>query len=100
MVTNDSQGEGTSQASQLTTPQQSRGSRRSRNAKKLAEKAPEQRKNTQPKAPPKKIPVVKMSEVSEVVELSYADEMASIPHSRATDKKPDYEEVSRVYKSF
>ena len=54
----------------------------------------------QPKAQPKKIPVVKTSEVSEVVESSYADEMASIPHSGAIDKKPDYEEVSRVYKSF
>ena len=44
--------------------------------------------------------MVKMSEVSEVAEPSYADEMASIPHSGATDKRPDYEEVSRVYKSF
>ena len=26
--------------------------------------------------------------------------MASIPHSEATDKKPKYKEVSRVYKSF
>ena len=38
--------------------------------------------------------------MSEVAEPSYADEMASIPHFGATNKKPDYEEVSRVYKSF
>ena len=100
MVTNDSQGEGTSQASKLKTPQQSRDSRRPRNAKKSTEKAPEQKKNIQAKTQPKKILVVKMSEVSEVAEPNYADEMASIPHSGATDKKPDYEEVSRVYKSF
>ena len=100
MVTNDSQGEGTSQASKLNTPQQSGGSCCPRHAKKLAEKALEQRKNMQPKAPPKKIPVIKTSEVSEVAEPSYANEMASIPHSGATDKRPDYEEVSRVYKSF
>ena len=100
MVTNDSQDEGTSQASKLKTPQQSGGSHRPRNAKKLAEKAPEQKKNIQAKAQPKKIPVVKTLEVSEVAEPNYVDEMASIPHSGATDKKPDYEEVSRVYKSF
>ena len=46
------------------------------------------------------MPVVKTSEVSEVAEPSYVDEMASIPHFGATDKRPDYEEVSRVYKSF
>ena len=100
MVTNESQGEGTSQASKQNTTQQSGGSRCPRNAKKSAEKALEQRKNMQPKAQPKKIPVVKTSEVSEVAEPSYADEMASIPHSGATNKKLDYEEVSRVYKSF
>ena len=66
MVTNDSQGKGTSQASKLKTPQQSGGSRLPRNAKKSAEKAPEQKKNTQPKAQPKKILVVKTSEVSDV----------------------------------
>ena len=71
-----------------------------RNAKKSTEKAPEPKKNTQSKAPPKKIPVVKMSKVFEVAEPSYANEMASIPHSGATDKNPDYEEVSKVYKSF
>ena len=54
----------------------------------------------QSKAQPKKVLVVKTSEVSEVAELSYAYEMASIPHSGATDKKLDYEEVSRVYKSL
>ena len=54
----------------------------------------------QPKAPPKKILVVKTLEVSEVAQPSYADKMASIPHSEVTHKKPDYEEVSRVYKSF
>ena len=48
----------------------------------------------------KKILVVKTSEVSKVAKLSYADKMASISHSGATDKKPDYQEVSRVYKSF
>ena len=100
MVTNESQSEGTNQASKLNTPNQSRGSHHPRNSKKLAEKATEPKKNMQSKAPPKKIPVVKMSEVSEVAEPSYADEMASIPHSGATDKRLDYEEVSRVYKSF
>ena len=45
MVTNESQGEGTSQASKLNTPQQSEGSRHSRNAKKSAEKAPEPKKS-------------------------------------------------------
>ena len=100
MVINNSQGEGTSQASKLKTPQQPRGSRCLRNAKKSVEKALEQKKNMQPRAQPKKIPVVKMSEVSEVAKPSYADKMASIPHSGATDKKPDYKEVSRVYKSF
>ena len=100
MVTNDSQGEGTNQVSKLKTPQQSGGSRCPRNAKKSAEKGPEPKKSMQPKAQPKKIPVVMMSEVSEVAEPSYADKMASIPHSGATDKRPDYEEVSRVYKSF
>ena len=100
MVTNESQREGTSQASKQNTAQQSGGSRRPRNAKKSVEKALEQRSNMQPKAQSKKIPVVKTSEVSKVAEPSYADEMASIPHSGATDKKPDYEEVSRVYKSF
>ena len=100
MVTNDSQGKGTSQASKLKIPQQSGGSRCPRNAKKSAEKAPEQKKNMQPKAQPKKIIVVRTSEVSEVAEPSYADEMASIPHSGEIDKRPDYEEVSRVYKSF
>ena len=54
----------------------------------------------QSKAQPKKIPVVKTSEVSKVAEPSYVDKMASIPHSGATEKKPDYKEVSRVYKSF
>ena len=100
MVTNESQGEGTSQASKLNTAQLSGGSHRPRNAKKSAEKALEQKKNMQPKAQPKKIPVVKTSEVSEVAEPSYADEMASIPHSGAIDKRLDYKEVSRVYKSF
>ena len=100
MVTNESQGEGTSQASKLNTPNQSGGSRHPRNTKKSAEKATEPKKNMQSKAPPKKIPVVKTLEVSEVAESSYADEMASIPHSGATDKRPDYKEVSRVYKSF
>ena len=100
MVTNESQGEGTSQASKQNTAQQFGGSRRSRNAKKSAEKALEQKSNMQPKAQPRKIPVVKTSEVSEVAEPSFANEMASIPHSGATDKKPDYKEVSRVYKSF
>ena len=100
MVTNDSQGEGTSQASNLKTPQQLGSSCRPRNAKKSAEKAPEQKKNMQPKAQSKKITVVWTSEVSEVAEPSYANEMASIPHFGATDKRPDYEEVSRVYKSF
>ena len=100
MVTNDSQGEGTSQASKLKTPQQSGGSCRPRNAKKSIEKAVEPKKNMQPKAQLKKIPVVKTLEVSKVAVPSYADEIASIPHSGATDKKPDYEEVSRVYKSF
>ena len=32
--------------------------------------------------------------------MSYAEEMALIPHSRATERKPDYEEVSKVYKKF
>ena len=100
MVTNKSQGEGTSQASKLNTLQQSGGSRRPRNSKKSVEKATEPKKNVVSKAQPKKVPVVKTSEVSEVAELSYADEMASIPHSGATNKKLDYEEVSRVYKSF
>ena len=100
MVTNENQGKGTNQASKLNTPQQSGGSRRPRNAKKLAEKATEPKKNLLSKAQPKKMPVVKTLEVSEVAEPSYADEMASIPHSGATDKRPDYEEVSRVYKSF
>ena len=100
MVTNESQGEGTSQASKLNTPQQFGGSRRPRNAKKSAEKATEPKKNLPSKAQPKKVPVVKTSEVFEVAEPSYADKMASIPHSGATDKRPDYEEVSRVYKSF
>ena len=100
MVTNDSQGKGTSQALKLKTQQQSGGSRLPRNSKKSAEKALEQKKNTQSKAQSKKILVVKTSEVSKVAEPSYADEMASIPHSGATDKRPDYEEVSRVYKSF
>ena len=54
----------------------------------------------QPKAQSKKIPALKTSEVSEVAEQSYADEMASIPHSGATDKRPDYEEISRVYNTF
>ena len=44
--------------------------------------------------------MVKTSKVSEVAKPSYANEMASIPHSKAIDKKPDYKEVSRVYKSF
>ena len=100
MVTNDSQGKGTSQASKLNTPQQSEGSCCPRNAKKSAETALEPKKSMQPKAQSKKIPVLKTSEVSEVAELSYVDEMASILHSRATDKRPDYKEVSRVYKSF
>ena len=100
MVTNESQGEGTSQASKLNTPQQFGGSRPPRNSKKSAEKATEPKKNLVSKVQPKKVPVVKTSEVSEVAEPSYADEMASIPHSGAIDKKPDYEEVSRVYKSF
>ena len=100
MVTNESQGEGTSQASKLNTPQQSKGSCRPRNSKKLAEKATEPKKNLLSKAQPKKVRVVKTSEVSEVAESSYANTMASIPHSGATDKRPDYEEVSRVYKSF
>ena len=100
MVINKSQGEGTSQASKLNTPQQSGGSRRPRNSRKLVEKAIEPKKNLLSKAQPKKVPVVKTSEVSEIAEFSYADEMASIPHSGATDKRPDYEEVSRVYKSF
>ena len=100
IVINKSQGKGTSQASKLNTPQQSGGSRHPRNAKKSAEKAQEPKKNMQPQAPSKKIPVQKTSEMSEVAEPSYADEMASIPHSGATDKKPDYKDVSRVYKSF
>ena len=100
MVTNKSQGKGTSQASKLNTLQQSRGSRCTRNSKRSAKKAPEPKKGMQPKAPPKKIPVVKTSEMSEVAEPSYADEMASILYSRAIDKKPNYEEVSRVYKCF
>ena len=100
MVTNDSQDEGTSQASKLNTPQQSEGSRRPRNSKKSVEKATKPKKNLVSKAQPKKVPVVKTSEVSEVAEPSYVDEMASIPHSGATEKRPDYEEVSRVYKSF
>ena len=54
----------------------------------------------QPKAQSKKIPALKTSEVSEVAEPSYADEMAGIPHSGATDKRLDYEEVSRIYKTF
>ena len=45
MVTNDSQGEGTSQASKLNTPQQSGGSCHPRNVKKSAEKAPEPKKS-------------------------------------------------------
>ena len=85
MVTNESQGEGTGQASKLNTPQQSRGKCHPRNAKKSAEKAKGPKKNLLSKAQPKKIPVVKTSEVSEVAEPSYADEMASIPHSGATD---------------
>ena len=100
MVTNKSQGEGTSQASKLNTLQQFGGSRRPRNSKKSVEKAMEPKMNLLSKAQPKKVPVVKTSEVSEVAEPSYADQMASIPHSGATDKKPDYEEVRRVYKSF
>ena len=100
MVTNNSQGEGTSQASKLNTPQQSGGSRRPRNVKKSAEKASKPKKSMQPKAQSKKILELKTSEVSEVAEPSYADEMASIPHSGAIDKRPDYEEVSRVYKTF
>ena len=100
MITNESQGEGPSQASKLNTPQQSGGGCRPRNAKKLAEKATEPKKNLLSKAQPKKMPVVKTSEVSEVAEPSYADKMASLPHSGATDKRPEYEEVSRVYKSF
>ena len=100
MVTNESQGKDTSQASKLNTPQQSGGSRHPRNSKKSTEKATEPKKNMQSKAQPKKIPVVKTSEVSEVAESSYADEMASIPHSGATDERPDYEEVSRVYNLF
>ena len=100
MVTNESQGEGTSQASKHNTAEQSGGSRCPRNAKKSTKKALEPKKNMQVKAQPKKIPVVKTSEVSEVAEPSYADEMASIPHYRATDKKLDYEKVSRIYKSF
>ena len=71
-----------------------------RYAKNSAEKALEPKKEKQPKAPPKKIPVLKTLEVSKVAEPSYADKMASIPHSGATDKKPDYKEVSKVYKSF
>ena len=100
MVTNNSQGKGTSQASKLNTPQQSGGSRRPRNSKKSAEKATEPKKNLISKTQPKKVLVVKTSEVSEVAKPSYADEMASIPYSGATEKRPDYEEVSRVYKSL
>ena len=100
MVTNESQEEGTSQASKQNIPQQSGGSRRPRNSKKSAEKATEPKKNLPSKAQPRKVLVVKTSEVSKVAEPSYADKMASIPHSGATDKRPDYEEVSRVYKSF
>ena len=100
MVTNESQGEGTSQASKLNTPQQSGRSHCPRNAKKSTEKALEQKKNLLSKAQSKRMPVVKTSEVLEVAEPSYAEKMESIPHSRATNKRPDYEEVSRVYKSF
>ena len=42
----------------------------------------------------------KDSEASEIAEASYVNEMENIPHSQATDGKPDYKHVSQVYKKF
>ena len=42
----------------------------------------------------------KDSEVSEVAKGSYVDKIANVPYSRATKKKPKYEQVSHVYKKF
>ena len=51
-------------------------------------------------SPLQQTPTAKGSEVSEVAEACYIDEIENVPHSRATDKKPDYEQVSQVYKKF
>ena len=89
-----------SQSSRPSIAQESGSSRGHRHSKSQAEKTP-QKKGKKVTATTTQQRLVAMdSEVSEVAEGSYVDEMENVPHSRATDKKPDYERVSQVYKKF
>ena len=64
------------------------------------EKTPPKKKKKVAVSPSQQTSPAKGSKVSEVVEACYVDEMENVPHSRAMDKKLDYERVNQVYKKF
>ena len=83
--------QGVSQSSKLNLGPESwtsRGQRKS-TQKSQAKKG----KHIFPSASGKRTPA-KDSEVIEVAEGCYVDEIANVPHSQATEKKPNYEQVS------
>ena len=89
-----------SQSSRPSTAQESRSSRGHRNSQKPTKKTP-QRKGKSTIATPSILRAPsKDSEASKIAEGSYVNEMENVPHSWATDRKPDYEHVSQVYKKF
>ena len=71
-----------------------------RNSQNRVERTPQRKGKKVAASLSQQTPATKGSEVSEVAEACYVDEMENVPHSRATDKKPDYERVSQVYKKF
>ena len=75
-------------------------SRGHRNLQNQAERTPQKKGKKVVASPLQQMAAAKGSEVSEVAEACYVDEMENVPHSRATDKKLDYERVSQVYTKF
>ena len=89
-----------SQSSRPSIAQESGSSRGHRHLKSQAKKTPHKKEKKVTAIPTQQRLAAMDSEVSEVADGSYVDEMENVPHSRATDKKPDYERVSQVYKKF
>ena len=80
--------------------QESGSSRGHRNSQNQVERTPQRKGKKVAASPSQQTLVAKGSEVSEIAEACYVDEMENVPHSRAIDKKPDYERVNQVYKKF
>jgi hypothetical protein len=93
--------QGVSQSSKLIVKHESGTSRGERKSQKPAQKPQQQRKGKKAEASTTAQKVsADDADVSEVAEAGFSEQIANVPHLRATERKPDYKHVSQVYQKF